>query len=498
MGLAPKLVWVNKKQMQILIAIQKMQVILMGRGGGKSKGMHYSMGQRIQLLPRGGFFLGGPSFEQLTSMCLKGLEESWAAFGWERDRDYKMWKEPPKSWERPHSGPESWKNCIAHRSGGYYQLLSDNRRDSRRGGSFDGGDIDEFAWCKESFLGDVILPSMRGNIEHFHDNPLWQVIRAYTSMPRDAEGQHVFEWEQKFKDEVLIKGEGNTTDFLWLEGNAFDNIDIWGEQGIERLRKSMKHLKYQIEVLNERIRKAEKGFYPRFSEERHVSIFPRESLVNRLTGEIFKGHKWLKRDEPVDLTWDFSGWFVCCLAEQYFEKENVDRTFKEFGREGEDMLKPVVEDACKWLDKQGQRLKVVHIYGEPRGHDRRADGKSLYTKLKAYFSDLDWTAEVMVEEGSQSDEHALRYEDMNEMLAETNDALPRAEIDEDGCPYLITCLQTTEVKHDFKKNKAKERDREFNQFLAPHLTDAWDYRKEQRFLLTAAYDSYRPNAAGTA
>jgi hypothetical protein len=498
LGLTPKLVWVNKKQARMLGARQKTQGYLMGRGSGKSKGMHYSMAQKLIMLPKGSFFLAAPSFEQLTSMSLKGLEDSWAAFGWEKDRDYVMFKEPPSDWERPHAAPESWKNCIAHKSGGYIQLLSDNRRDSRRGGSFDGGDIDEAAWCKKGFFEDVIVPSMRGNIEHFKDNPLWQCVRIFTSMPRSNEGLWIFEMiEDKYKDEVLLKGEGKTTDFFWLEGNALDNIEIWREEGIRRLKSTMSHLKFQIEVLNMRIRKAEKGFYPRFSEERHVKIFPREPIINPKTGEIFNGIKWLKRDEPIDVSFDFGGWFTCCLAEQYFEKENIDRTFKEFGRDGEDMLKPIVEDFCRFFDKQGQRCKMAHIYGEPRGHDKRPDGKTLYTKIKGYFADCKWDCEVLVAEGSKSDEHGIRYEDINEMFAESNEYLPKSEIDEEGCPNLIICLQTTEVKHDFKKDKSKERDRDFSQHLAPHITDAFDYKKEQRFFTVAQNESYRSSTAGS-
>jgi hypothetical protein len=303
--------------------------------------------------------------------------------------------------------------------------------------------------------------------------------------------------EEKYKDEVAEKGEGNTKDFYWLEGNAYDNILIWGEEGIRRLKGTMSYLKFQIEVLNVRIKQAEKGFYPRFSEDRHVKNFPRESMINPKSGAIYTGLKWLKRDEPVDASFDFGGWFTCCLSEQYFERENIDRTFKEFHRDGADMLQPVVQDFCKFFDKQGQRCKVAHVYGEPRGHDPRSDGGTLYSKIKKYFEDNGWACEIMVVEGSQADEHAVRYEDMNELLDETNEQYPRWEIDEEGCPDLIVCLQTTEVRHDFRKNKDKERDRNFPQRFAPHLTDAADYRRMQRFFSTSNFDSYRPNAAGS-
>jgi hypothetical protein len=496
LGLKPKLIWVNKKQMKMLNAFQKTQGYLMGRGGGKSKGMHYSMAQKIIKLPRGSFFLAAPSFEQLLSMSLKGLEDSWKAFGWEKDVDYHFFKPPLEGWEVPHSAPESWKNCIVHRNGSYIQLLSDNRRDTRRGGSFDGGDIDEAAWCQKSFFEDVIIPSMRGNIEHFKNNPLWQTIRIFTSMPRSTEGLWIFDMiEDKYKDECLVRGEGNTIDFFFLEGNAFDNIDIWGEDGIRRLKATMSHLKYQIEVLNMRIKKAERGFYPRFNEERHVKRFPIENMIDK-NGRVFKGLKWLKRNEPIDLSFDFGGWFTCCIAEQYFERENVDRTYREFFKDGDDGLKPVVQDFCKFFDDQGQRVKHVNVYGEPRGHNNQSDGPTLYKKIEQYLLEFGWTCDILVEEGSKTDEHELRHEDINMMLSEEDDLLPRIEIDEDGCPNLITTLQTTEINPDFKKNKSKEKDREFPQQLAPHLTDAFDYKKVQKFQIDTQ-EVGRASTAGT-
>lgn len=468
---------------------------LMGRGSGKSKGMHFSMAQKVIKMKRGSFFLAAPSFDQLLSKSLKGFGESWGALDWREERDYVKFKKPPLGYEMPYSAPEKWDNCIVHRTGSYIELLSANLTDKRRGGSYDGGDIDEFGFMKANFFYDVINPSLRGNIEYFKDNPLWQVVRLFTSMPRDTDGQHIFEIEEKYKLELEEKGYNE--DFMWIEGNAYDNIEIWGEKGIERLRGTMPLLKFEVEVLNRRIKKAERPFYHKFNPNYHAKVFKVDYYVDRVTGIMKKGLKDLRRDMPVDVSFDFGGWFTCCTVSQYHEDTNKELIFHEFFRDGEDMLRPVVQDTCTWLDKQGLRIKRVNIYGEPRGHDKRADGKTLYAKAIQYFNEMKYEAETFIDEGKQTEEHEFRFEVMNEIFAETNEDYPIIEINEEGCPCLCVVLESTAVKNDYHKDKSKEKDRDFAQQYAPHLVDSLDYKVMQKHFTTIQYSS-RPSAAGTA
>jgi hypothetical protein len=457
--------------------------------------MHYSMGQRINMLKRGSFFLAAPTFEQLTSMSLKGLEESWGALNWVKDRDYVMFKTPPLGFEKPYAAPEEWKHCIAHRSGGYIQLLSGDRVNTRRGGSFDGGDADEVGWLKATFFEDVISPSLRGNIEYFKDNPLWQVVRLFTSMPRDSDGQWIFEFEEKYKLELAEKGFNE--EFMWTEGNVYDNIEIWGEKGIEKMRKRMPLLKFEVEALNRRIKKAERPFYHKFNPNYHAKPFKMDYYIDKVTGIMKKGLKDLRRDMPVDVSFDFGGWFTCCTVSQYHEDTNKELTFHEFFRDGEDMLRPVVQDTCTWLDKQGLRIRKVNVYGEPRGQDPRADGKKMYVKAIQYFNEMKYEAETFIDEGKKTEEHEFRFEVMNEIFAETNENYPVIEINEDGCPCLCVVLESTGVKNDYHKDKSKERDRDFAQQYAPHLSDTIDYKVMQKHFTAIQYSS-RPSAAGTA
>lgn len=493
MGIVPKLVWLNTKQQKVLNATQKTQIILAGRGWGKSKILHYSMRQRCITMPRGSFALAAPTFEQLKIATLRGFEESWAALGWIEGRDYVMFKEPPKDWTRPYASPESWDNTIACKNGSYYQLLTNKNANSQRGGSFDAVDADEVAWQKEAFYVDVLLPSLRGNREYFFGNPYWQTIRLFTSMPDKTDGYWIFKYEELYKQERALKGKN--TEYRWLEGNAYDNIEVWGEEGIERLRKEMPHLKFQREVMNVRIHKAERAFYHKYNPEYHAKPYPITTLIDA-QGYTSKGLLHLKRNEAIDITIDFSGWFMCCIISQYFEQENIIRNYHEFFRDGDDMLRPMVSDVCKYLQKQGHKAKYINVYGEPRGHDKRPDGAPLYHQVAKYFADFGYETDILVPPAYRTEDHALRNDVLNEAFAETNPEYPRIELNIDGCPNLSLCLQSTAVKHDSTKDKSKERDRNYPQYLAPHLTDALDYHFFQRFINQNYQQIQRPSSAG--
>jgi hypothetical protein len=495
LGVVPKLVWVNPIQMTMLKARQKTQLYQLGRGSGKSTMSHFSMAQRLESMPRGSFFFAAPTLNQMLSFSLKGLEESWDKLGWERGRDYVMFSKPPSNWEKPYNAPLDYKQTICHRKGGYYQLLSARIGETRRGGSYSGGDGDEIAWVKKTFIEDVIIPSMRGEVEHFGNHPLYGVIRWFTSMPKDPSGYWIFDVEKQYKAESIEK-QGVTTDYLYVTGNIYDNIEAAGKENVARMKAEMTHLKFQREVMNVRVFKAEKGFYPKFNALHHTRSFGIGWYFDRETGMAKKGWIDLKRDEPIDVSFDFSGWFTCLIAEQYDFETNEDRTFKEFFQHGDDMLKPVIKDFCEYMVKeQGHRNRCVHIYGEPRGHDVRTDEKPVFTKCVKYFNDCGWEAEILVEKGSKTDEHAVRYEDMNEAFSETDETKPRIVINADGCPNLIIALEATEVLPTFQKDKSKESDRDFPQENAPHLTDCKDYKYMQRYV-QPANEIMRPSSAG--
>ena len=430
------------------------------------------MAQRVSKLPRGKFFLAGATFSQILTKTLPGLLQSWEDLGWARDVDFVLWRRPAKGWILPFSPPEKFSNVISFKNGGCIELLSLDRPDLSRGGSYDGGDIDEAALLNQEDWMQIILPSVRGNVQHFF-SWLHQNVCMYSSVPRKPSGYWLLEYEQKsvdFPDE-----------YFWLEGNAYDNIEILTEKGIERMRREMKHLEFEMEVMNRRIQRAERAFYSKFDPSRHTKVFHYDYTFNDV-GHVVKGYKDLNKNAPIDVSFDFGGWFTCCTVSQYDPKAHVERFYKEFFRDGEDMLRPIISELCHHFEANGQKTKVAKVYGEPRGWDPRSDAPRSYENVQKYFSDCGWGTDIKVKRGEKTDDHAFRFEFINDFFSEDK-SKPRIEINEDGCPNLTIVLQTTAIKADSTKDKSKETDRKYPQRLAPHLSDTFDYKLCQKYMI---------------
>lgn len=493
-GLVAKKIWLNPKQMQILTAKQKAILALMGRGSGKSETMKMGMYQRSKLLPRGSFFVTANTFRQLLGFSLKGFEETMGRFGLKKDRDYHFFKPPKPNWERPISAPEIWELCIPFRNGSYYQLMSADRADTRRGGSFDGGEMDEVGFHKSTLYEDVILPSLRGFTRHiFGNHYLYRQVRMFTSMPRTAVGKWIFKLiEDPYKLEMAEKGYAE--DFGFIEGTAYDNIEVWGADGIERLKKSMTHLKFLVEVMNHRNVRVEKGFYPMFDPMLHVRQFEQEWGFDRESGHMEKQYRDIDIDAAIDASFDFGGWFTCATVSQYDPSQHVERFFSEHFRYGGDMLREVVHELCEKYEKMNHRRKFAYIYGEPRGWDPRTDAPPVYDNVVSYFREKGWDCLVVVQKGLSTAQHTYRYEKINEFFKGTNPMLPTVEVNAD-CERLAFVLQQTEIKPDGSKNKDGERDRELDQADQPHLGDTVDYKLMQRWVEGTPM-THRANSSG--
>lgn len=486
-GWKPKVVYANPKQLKILKNTVPDQTIIGGRGSSKSYTVKFSVISRWLALPGAKFFLAAPTFKQMMGMTLSGLESTLNDVGMVENRDYVKWKEPPKHFLPPISKPEGkdWRHIISYRNGSHTQCLSMDVPDANRGPSFAGGDADEIQNIKRYAFDDILYPAQRGYYPYFPNHPMLGVIRKYGSMPRRSDAQYHFENETKSQYEPNL--------FSWSEMTAYDNIQFWGEAGIERLRKTMSPRSFDVEVMNMRIKAANTPFYPQFKPDRHVMTYHYDYVYNE-SGWIVKGLKVLQRDNNIAFSFDFGGWFNCNTVWQYSAKEHKERCLAELYLDGANTLLQLVRMCREWMDKQGHRNRTVHIYGEPRGHDPRPDGKTLYQTLQEYFAGQMIMAIIKVKPNSQADEHIIRKQFINELFSGTNPNLPTIEISSE-CIYYSETLETTDTLSDGKKDKAHEKDREYPQHRATHLTDTGDYYMMKWYNIDGADGS--ASAAGT-
>ncbi len=149
----------------------------------------------------------------------------------------------------------------------------------------------------------------------------------------------------------------------------------------------------------------------------------------------------------------------------------TERMFDSFYVTAGGSAEDVVYKICnKYAD---HKMKYIRVWGEPRGNDKSAHGKTLYEKVVDRFRMHGWRCDNHVVQ-SQAHSHDARYTYMNEVLAE-NKNLPKLRCNLDTCKAPIMAIKFAERTYDQKKDKSKERDRAFDQKLAPHFTDAMDY-----------------------
>jgi len=467
-----KRLYLNDKQRQFLAARQGTRLFLGGRGSGKSFVSGVSSRAKAAAMPGGKIFFASTTYNQILTKTLPAVLSAWNLMGLrehesnERPGHYVIGKKPPSHFAKPISPPRKYANVITLINGFTIEMISMDRPDLARGGSYDGGEVDEAALIKEEDYTRILLPAIRGNTHRFRKTHWHQNINFYTSIPWKPSGYWIFDFEEKAKD--------YPDQYLVVEASAYDNIAILTEAGIDRMEREMGYLEFQVEVLNRRIVRVPDGFYPKFDETKHL-YRPTYDYEDTDRGIQTKVCTDVRSNELLDLSFDFSGWFNCVTIWQ--EQDRSERLLDSIHVKGDDKLNELIEKFCKRYTNHA--YKFARLWGEPRGHDRQTMGPPIYYSIKTMLEQRGWMVEIKAPAG-RTTHHLERHQSINDMLAETYPGLPRIRINEENCKDVIIALQTTEITSDFKKDKSKEKLRDFPQEHAPHYTDTLDYYLMQK------------------
>lgn len=470
-------VYWNPKQLEFLQAIKPYKMFLGGRGSGKTTTEGGEQYRCMVQMPRSKGFVASSTYAQLLNSTLPAVEMKWTEMGMVEGEDYVVGIRPPKHFEKCLDEPRRYENVISWANGRRIQLMSMDRPDLQRGGTYTDGAADEAALIPHEHVTKVLIPSIRGFIREFR-TPLRGMFRAYTSIPWKPSGYWALDYEQK--------SQSNPELYFWQEANAYDNIDVLGEDYLVRLEAELPYLEFLVEVMNKRVRKVNDAFYHKFDPEKHcyaVRYLYDEGARGIITNGIADPH--YKNDEVIDLSFDFSGYFNCASAWQGGTiSDGRTRRICEymlhqfFVKSDEGKVAELVDKICAHYINH--KYKVVRLWGEPRGHDPKADTpRTMFQQIQDRFIRNGWQVEIRVKPG-QVKAHKERNYFMNEVLAETNGALPTVRFNEATCKDAIIAMQVTAVTHDFQKDKSREKDRAFPQEHAPHFTDTTDYYLMQK------------------
>jgi Terminase large subunit, T4likevirus-type, N-terminal len=473
----------NKKQWQFLMSIAAVRLFLGGRGCGKSFALGMSILLHAIYLPQSKGGLVAKTYHQILTKTMDSVKAAWKTVGLIEGVHYVVGLKPPKHWNLPHNPPNSYKHFITFYWGSCVEMLSMERPDYIRGGSYDYFEIDEAGLLPQYTYTQILLPACRGN-KDIYSSPYHHQISFYTSIPWKAHGNWILEYEQKAKKDPKK--------YCFVEANAYDNIKVLGEAGIQRMREEMGHLEFQVEVMNLRVNKTTNPFYGKFDTDKHT--YTAKFEYKEKNGIMVSHAKDINADKFLEVSFDFGGGINCCTVWQFDGK--VERCVREFYVKGKNTLKDLVRNVC--LEFKDHRTKYVRVWGDPIGHNAQPGSESWFDLVQKHFDEEGWKSDVAVPKGYRAGFHETRQELINEMFEGTRADLPLVMFNEIECKNSIIVMQTTEVLSNGKKDKSNETKKEtFPQELATHFSDTVDYYLTFKYL-TKKRKSSRKRGVATA
>lgn len=448
-----KPVYFHSKQIEFTQAPQRVKCAVAPRGWGKSTLLALITYEWMRLMPRGKVFLSSTTFDQIENNVLPVMREKWLELGLKEDLHYVVGKKPPDRWHKPYKPPKKYDRIITFFNGFTIVLLSAERMNARRGGSYDAGIVDEAAFVKFAAFRSVFSASIRGNLGRFPKSVHRSLI-VLTSRPRTHEQQ----WVYIFRE--LAKKKPETV--LYMEGGGYDNLAALGKEWYDEQRDNMGEVEFLIEVLNQDVTELPNGFYNKYKPHVH-EYTPTYDVRGRMTD--------IDTNALLEVSLDYGGWFSCLLVFQEHWELNQERLKRRYWIKTEN-IEQLVDDFCK--DNEAHGFKYVRLWGEPRMWDKTAKGK-IATTVVNRFEQNGWACDIMTPMGYRTELHKVQYQFMLKVLEHRDDSLPSLLINRDACSDTISAIKLADVMPDMTLNKSAEKMRDFPQENATHQPQGLNY-----------------------
>ncbi len=464
-----KELYTNKKQLGFLQATQKNKIWVGGRGSGKTTNIGDTMNLVIQSMPRAKGYLLGKTFSQVFGKFLPEVLDRLSQYGYKEHIDYRnpghyvVCKQPPKYFQKPFKKPRRYDVSVFFINGFFIDLMSFDRPDLGRGGSYDICWMDEAALIKKDVFDKTLSPLLRGNIREWN-HPMRFTQHVYTSRSWTSYGKWV---ENDMKNLAAEFPE----EYYYMETSALDNIEVLGEEYFKKREREMDPLTYAVEILNEETKKLPNGYYPYLDEEVHL-YYPENDYNQNESGVwVMSKEGDLDPSLPIEPSFDFNSKFTSASVWQDTgEQLNCLRQF--FIKY--DHLNVLVDNICDHYINHP--TKIAYIYGGKDGNTTRALTSELdyYGLIIKRFKERGWYAVIKADFSWADKEHKVKYEVMNSILRENDPTLPKIRINSHNAMLTFRSMASTPIKGDFQKDKSSELDDSVQQEYATHLGDTVD------------------------
>lgn len=527
----------NRPQLRFIVAKLASAVSLWSRATGKSTLIAWLIHLVVRHMPRSCWAIVGSTYQQILTRTLPSTIASLERLGYFKDVHYFIGRKPPPSWNwpEPFQRPVRYDNFIIFYTGAGFHLISqDGNGSSSRGLNLDGWFADEALLLDRDKLGTDVIASNRGNKDEWQ-NPVGQLLHhgffLFSSMPFSDQGKWLLDYAQYYerdgvdfgrvRDEMIrlqlefvdaravktrlalyeeilalsaqltfyanpkaLKRGGKVTPrgLLYSEANIFDNLTNLGIAYLEEQRRELSDFTFLIEILNQRPRAVEAGFYPRLAA-RHAQECPATDYVAGLEFNLarLKTHDSRMDGDcrahlPLRGAVDWGSKISTLTVAQIHADAGEYRFLKGLYVKHPKLINDLGQLFCDYYEPH--LCKVFEFVEDSEwGNARKPDADLTYNQqFAAYLRSRGWKVRHF-NQGRVPD-YQTRYHLAHELLGEEDPRQLRIRFNKVGCKDVLTAMRLAPLSQNSRgqmvKDKSSERKTTVPGQEATHFTDTVD------------------------
>lgn len=492
---------------------------IMGRATGKTYGLHGERAWAVATeMPRSLNGLVSESFRKMLMYLLPPIIKFFTSKGLVKNEHFFIRGTAPKAWDwpLPYNEVMDYSYFVHLPTGAGMIILSQDLHTTNNGASLDHLQIDEVNKLDKKRL-DEDFPAMRGNLNYFHDSPLYAGALYTTDMPMldeelwvlDHKTTQTFEkneaifqlaqcmawaymkWVQSdFKSNYYQKQyshyerEWRKARFdsrYYLEATSFENMFILGDKWYQKQIRNMTPESAAARLFTLRPQVGASKFFPFLKKKIHTYTATNNSHLAGIEWDLPSlkpNSRWdddITPEVPIELTFDHNAYINVLAVCQ--EDQNRFRVKNAFWVE--DIENKRVYDLCKEFSEYYSSHPNRDLYYYWDNTDNKRDDRQLGTTkddIIRYLSDMGWTV-YPFHTGNPSN-HVDRKKFFDKYLSGEYEHLPTFGINLDNAEVVYEAMKRTNVaprsssQQAYGIDKSTEGKADYPQKYSTHFPEA--------------------------
>jgi hypothetical protein len=507
-----KKIYFTDPQLEFRYTAAHTSVVVAGRRFGKTHGIAAPwLLRNVQYMPRSSGGIIGPAFQRLLTQTLPGTFYALEEMGYKRNLHFYVGHKPPKSagFKQPIREPASYDRVVSWYNGSLQYLISQDIPGTSNSMTLQYLLGDESKYLNFDKLKDETFPANGGFKGPWANCPWLNSMLFMSDMPTTKKGSWFLNYREKMDPELIDmihflvreiyelqqKPQNTYTQKLlalyrkrlaqfrsvavyYREWSSIENIELLGKKYIAQMKRDLPPLVFQTSILCIRPGKLKDGFYPAFSESKHLyTAFDNSYLLN-LDYDLKKAAQQdcrqdgdLNPGKPISVAFDYNAninWLVCG------QKDGLKmKVLKSFYVKYERKLRELVDDFCNYYRFHHTREVVYYYDNTALSSNYAVSDEDFASVICSQFEKNRWRV-YRVHIGNPLRHHE-KYLMLDQAFKGQKYLFP--QVNQPNNEALVLAMQHTGVRvgpNGFQKDKSGEKEAESEEDRLEHRTDGTD------------------------